>query len=66
MALVAYTLGARIIEETFAANEHMKGTDHKFSLEPQGPIEVGKEDIEQELALNKVLIKYFEIPEVNL
>jgi sialic acid synthase len=36
MALVAYVLGARIIEKHFTLNRAMKGTDHSFSLEPDG------------------------------
>jgi len=36
MAIVAYTLGARIIEKHFTLDRAMKGTDHAFSLEPQG------------------------------
>lgn len=36
MSLVAYVLGARIIEKHFTLNRAMKGTDHAFSLEPQG------------------------------
>jgi N-acetylneuraminate synthase/sialic acid synthase len=36
MPIVAYTLGARIIEKHFTLNRTMKGTDHSFSLEPQG------------------------------
>ena len=36
MPLVAYTLGARVIEKHFTLNRAMKGTDHSFSLEPQG------------------------------
>jgi len=36
MATVAYVLGARIIEKHFTLNRAMKGTDHSFSLEPQG------------------------------
>jgi sialic acid synthase len=34
--LVAYILGARIVEKHFTLNRAWKGTDHKFSLEPQG------------------------------
>jgi len=34
--VVAYILGARIVEKHFTLNRAMKGTDHKFSLEPQG------------------------------
>jgi N-acetylneuraminate synthase/sialic acid synthase len=36
MALVAYVLGARVIEKHFTLNRAMKGTDHAFSLEPVG------------------------------
>jgi len=36
MPVVAYTLGARIIEKHFTLNRTLKGTDHAFSLEPQG------------------------------
>ena len=36
MAVVAFTLGARIVEKHFTLNRAMKGTDHVFSLEPQG------------------------------
>lgn len=36
MSLMAYTLGARIIEKHFTLNRANKGTDHAFSLEPSG------------------------------
>jgi N-acetylneuraminate synthase/sialic acid synthase len=36
MSLVAYVLGARVIEKHFTLNRAMKGTDHSFSLEPDG------------------------------
>ncbi|HOG45130.1 MAG TPA: N-acetylneuraminate synthase family protein [Anaerolineae bacterium] len=36
MALVAYMLGARVIEKHFTLNRAWKGTDHAFSLEPVG------------------------------
>ncbi|MDD3313318.1 N-acetylneuraminate synthase family protein [Pseudodesulfovibrio sp.] len=36
MALVAFTLGARIFEKHFTLDRTWKGTDHAFSLEPQG------------------------------
>jgi N-acetylneuraminate synthase/sialic acid synthase len=36
MALVAYMLGARVIEKHFTLNRAWKGTDHAFSLEPIG------------------------------
>lgn len=33
---IAYMLGARVFEKHFTLNRALKGTDHKFSLEPQG------------------------------
>ena len=36
MALVAYVLGARVVEQHFTLNHTWKGTDHAFSLEPIG------------------------------
>jgi N-acetylneuraminate synthase/sialic acid synthase len=36
MAVVAYALGARVIEKHFTLNRAWKGTDHAFSLEPVG------------------------------
>jgi len=33
---IAYMLGATVIETHFTLNHSWKGTDHKFSLEPQG------------------------------
>ena len=36
MAMVAFTLGARIVEKHFTLNRAWKGTDHAFSLEPVG------------------------------
>ena len=36
MAVAAYTLGARIVEKHFTLNRASKGSDHAFSLEPQG------------------------------
>ena len=36
MPVIAYTLGARVIEKHFTLNRTLKGTDHAFSLEPQG------------------------------
>ncbi|MEJ7892739.1 MAG: N-acetylneuraminate synthase family protein [Solirubrobacteraceae bacterium] len=34
--VAAYVLGARVVEKHFTLNRAMKGTDHAFSLEPQG------------------------------
>ena len=36
MAVVAYTLGARVIEKHFTINRAWRGTDQAFSLEPAG------------------------------
>ena len=36
MPVAAYMLGARIIEKHFTLNRAMRGTDHRFSLEPVG------------------------------
>jgi N-acetylneuraminate synthase/sialic acid synthase len=36
MSLAAYMLGARVIEKHFTLNRAMRGTDHRFSLEPVG------------------------------
>jgi sialic acid synthase len=36
MALVAYMLGARVMEKHFTLSHTMKGTDHAFSLMPEG------------------------------
>ena len=36
MSTAAFTLGARIVEKHFTLNRALKGTDHAFSLEPQG------------------------------
>ena len=33
---IAYMLGARVFEKHFTINRSLKGTDHAFSLEPQG------------------------------
>ena len=46
LSLVAYTLGARIIEHHFTGNRAWKGTDHAFSLEPKG-LQTLTEDLEK-------------------
>lgn len=35
-SVIAYMLGARVVEKHFTINHSWKGTDHKFSLEPDG------------------------------
>ena len=46
LSLVAYALGARIIEHHFTLNRASKGTDHAFSLEPKGLAQL-VEDLEK-------------------
>jgi sialic acid synthase len=36
MAVAGYVLGARMVEKHFTLNRALKGTDHRFSLEPVG------------------------------
>ncbi len=36
MAVAAHALGSRIVEKHFTLDRVLKGTDHRFSLEPQG------------------------------
>jgi sialic acid synthase len=36
MSVAAFVLGGRIVEKHFTLNRALKGTDHSFSLEPQG------------------------------
>jgi len=36
MALASFVLGGRIVEKHFTLNRAMRGSDHGFSLEPQG------------------------------
>lgn len=35
-SVIAYMMGSRVIEKHFTINHSWKGTDHKFSLEPEG------------------------------
>ena len=51
MGLVAYILGARVIEKHFTLNRAMKGTDHAFSLEPQGMQKLVRDVERAQLAL---------------
>jgi N-acetylneuraminate synthase/sialic acid synthase len=51
MPLVAYMLGARVIEKHFTLNRVMKGTDHIFSLEPPGLRRVVRDLTRAQLAI---------------
>ena len=51
MPLVAYMLGARIIEKHFTLDRSLKGTDHSFSLEPTGMKKMIRDIMRARLAL---------------
>jgi N-acetylneuraminate synthase/sialic acid synthase len=58
--VVAYTLGARIIEKHFTLNRTLKGTDHAFSLEPQGMNKMVRDLNRASLALGDGVKKVYE------
>jgi len=60
MAVVAYALGARVIEKHFTLNRTMKGTDHAFSLEPLGMSKMTRDLQRASLALGDGIKKIFE------
>ena len=64
MALVAFTLGARVIEKHFTLDRTLKGTDHKFSLEPQGLKKLVRDLERAQLALGSPVKKIVE-SEIN-
>lgn len=51
LPIVAYVLGARVIEKHFTLDRAMKGTDHAFSLEPAGLARVARDLERTRLAL---------------
>ena len=60
MAVAGYMLGARVIEKHFTLNRAQKGTDHAFSLEPQGMTKMVRDLRRLKLALGdgrKVMYK---------
>lgn len=58
-SVVAYVLGARIIEKHFTLDRTMKGTDHAFSLEPRGMKKMTDEFVSVGKALgNGIKIRY--------
>lgn len=60
MAIAGYMLGARVIEKHFTLNRAQKGTDHAFSLEPQGMTKMVRDLRRLKLALGdgkKVMYK---------
>jgi N-acetylneuraminate synthase/sialic acid synthase len=65
MAVVAYALGARVIEKHFTLNRTMKGTDHAFSLEPHGMQKMVRDLTRTSVALgdgNKVVFELEKAP----
>ena len=59
-SLVAYALGARIIEHHFTLNRASKGTDHAFSLEPKGLSTLVDDLAKVRLALGDGIKKFYE------
>ncbi len=60
MPIVAYTLGARIIEKHFTLNRTLKGTDHAFSLEPAGLRKLSRDLERTQVALGDGIKKVYE------
>ena len=60
MPVAAYVLGARIVEKHFTLNRAMKGTDHAFSLEPQGLKKMVRDLERTHLALGDGIKKIYE------
>lgn len=60
MAVVAYTLGARIVEKHFTLNRALRGTDHAFSLEPAGMRKLIRDLRRARLALGDGAKRFFE------
>lgn len=53
MAVAAYALGARVIEKHVTLDRTMRGTDHPFSLEPQGQRKLVRDIRRAEVALGQ-------------
>ena len=60
MALASYVLGGRMVEKHFTLNRAMKGTDHAFSLEPQGLKKMVRDLRRVRIALGDGVKKQFE------
>lgn len=58
--VAAYLLGARIIEKHFTLNRAMKGSDHAFSLEPDGMRKMVRDLKRTVLALGDGVKKFYE------
>lgn len=66
MAVVAYTLGARVVEKHFTLNRASKGTDHAFSLEPQGMRKMVRDLERTKLALGDGVKKIYKSEEAPI
>jgi sialic acid synthase len=69
MALAAYILGAQIIEKHFTLDRTMKGTDHAFSLEPEGMRKMVRDLNRAQIALgdgNKVVYESETAPVIKM
>lgn len=60
MAVAAFVLGAQIIEKHFTLDRTMRGTDHKFSLEPQGLAKLVRDLQRASVALGDGVKKVYE------
>jgi len=60
MAVMAYTLGARIIEKHFTGNRAWKGTDHAFSLEPDGLRKMCRDLARAHVAMGDGVKRYYD------
>ncbi len=58
MSVMAYALGARIIEKHFTSNRANKGTDHAFSLEPSGLTKLCRDLSRSHLAMGDGIKRY--------
>jgi N-acetylneuraminate synthase/sialic acid synthase len=66
MSLVAYVLGARVIEKHFTLNRAMKGTDHAFSLEPTGMRKLVRDLERAEIAFGDGIKRVYESEQIPL
>ncbi len=66
MALVAYVIGARVIEKHFTLNRSLKGSDHAFSMEGNGMRRVVRDIKRARVALGDGLKRKYESEESPL
>ncbi|MCI0590163.1 MAG: N-acetylneuraminate synthase family protein, partial [Gammaproteobacteria bacterium] len=66
MSLIGYMLGARVIEKHFTLNRAMKGTDHVFSLAPDGMRRMVRDLRRVDVALGNGIKRMYENEKVPL